>query len=226
MRTRSVFSFDFGVFDVDGTLVDSIPFCSGIFADVVGPLGVPRDIAEEFYHRTTGQPMRVQYRTILAQHGVAAPDDLVESLRRSFDRRFVALDVPWFPKARRALADLRRKGVTLFLSSAAPDAAVWKRLASGNAARHFTVGYGSSAVPKGRRHVELFAEAASIDLADLASRAFFCGDSETDMQIARECGLHAIGVRGTVSDERLLAAGAERLVTSVGDLLSDPRRSP
>lgn len=219
---KSVFSFRFGVFDNDGTLVDSIPFCSGIFADVVGPLGVPRQEAETFYRRTTGKPMREQYRGILSGRGIAFDDALIEDLRRSFDRKFVALDVPFFPRARRALATLAR-GRRLFLSSAAPDAAVWKRLNAGDAAKHFTVAYGSSAVPKGPRHVELFAEAVSMDVADFAERAFLCGDSETDMAIAAACGLYAIGVRGTVSDARLRKAGARRIVTSVAELLSDPR---
>lgn len=219
---KSVYSFSYGVFDNDGTLVDSIPFCSGIFADVVSPLGVPRDAAETYYRRTTGKPMREQYRGILGAHGVAFDDELVEDLRRTFDRKFLALDVRFFPRARRALAALARRQ-RLFLSSAAPDAAVWKRLNAGDAAKHFTVAYGSSAVPKGPRHVELFAETVGMAVTDFAERAYFCGDSEADMDIASRCGLYAVGVRGTVSDARLRRAGARRLVSSVGELLADPR---
>lgn len=219
---KSVFAFSYGVFDNDGTLVDSIPFCSGIFAEVVSHLGVPRAEAEEYYRRTTGKPMREQYRGILGAHGVAFDDDLVEDLRRSFDRKFLVLDVKFFPHARRALAALSRRQ-RLFMTSAAPDAAVWKRLNAGDAAKHFTVAYGSSAVPKGPRHIELFAEVVGMEVADFAERAYFCGDSEADMDIAARCGLYAIGVRGTVSDARLRKAGARRLVSSVGELLADPR---
>ena len=221
-RTRSVFSFRYGVFDCDGTLVDSIPFCGDIFADVVSPLGVPRADALEYYSRTTGTPMREQYRGILSGHGITYDDAEIEDLRKTFDRRFLALDVKYFPRARRTLAALARRQ-KLFLSSAAPDAAVWKRLVDGDAARHFTLAYGSTAIPKGPRHLEVFAEVVGMDLRDLAQCAYFCGDSETDMRIGHEAGLYAIGVRGTVSDARLRAAGAQRLVTSVAELLSDPR---
>lgn len=225
MHPRSVYSFDFGVFDCDGTLVDSIPFCGDIFADVLSPLGVSRAMAIEFYSRTTGQPMREQYRGILGAHGVPFGDDDIERLRKSFDQKFLALDVPYFPRVKRTIAALAKRQ-TLFLSSAAPDAAVWKRLTSGNAHRHFAQGYGSTAAPKGPRHLELFAEVVGMELQDFAARAYFCGDSEADMHIGSQAGLYAIGVRGTVSDERLWNAGARRLVTSVAELLSDPRRAP
>jgi phosphoglycolate phosphatase-like HAD superfamily hydrolase len=221
-KPRSVFSFRYGVFDNDGTLVDSIPFCGGIFADVVSTYGIPRAAAVEYYSRTTGKPMREQYRGILEAFDVDFGDEDVESLRKTFDRRFLALDVKFFPFARRALASLARTQ-RLFLSSAAPDAAVWKRLNAGDAAKHFTVAYGSSAVPKGRRHLELFADVVDMELADFAERAYFCGDSEADMDIGSRAGLYTIGVSGTVSDARLWRAGARRIISSVGELLADPR---
>src|SRR5688572_17357970 len=142
-RQRSVFSFTHGVFDNDGTLVDSIPFCGDLFADVVSPLGIPRADALEYYARTTGKPMREQYRGILSGHGITYDDAEIEHLPKTFDRRFLALVVKFFPRARRTLAALARRQ-TLFLSSAAPDAAVWKRLTAGNAHRHFTLAYGST----------------------------------------------------------------------------------
>jgi phosphoglycolate phosphatase-like HAD superfamily hydrolase len=210
------------VFDNDGTLVDSIPFCEGIFADVVAAYGIPKAEAMEYYARTTGKPMRDQYRGILSAHDIAFDDADIEGLRKQFDRRFLALDVKFFPRARRTLAALARRQ-KLFLSSAAPDAAVWKRLVGGDAAKHFTLAYGSSAIPKGPRHLEVFAEVVGMTLDDFAERAYFCGDSEADMDIGRRAGMYTIGVRGTVSDSRLWNAGARRIVASVGELLADER---
>ncbi|HTM67730.1 MAG TPA: HAD hydrolase-like protein [Candidatus Binatia bacterium] len=226
-HSRSVLSFEYGVFDNDGTLVDTLPYCAGLFADAVAPYGVPRADAERYYAETTGMPMREQYRGVLAAHGIALRDEEIERVRKDFDAAFLKLDVRFFPHARRMLARLRRKGLTLFLSSAASDACVWKRLNAGGATKHFTLAYGSTAVPKGRRHLEIFSEVARKDLAEFAAKAFFCGDGETDMEIARTNGLYAIGVRGTVSDARLRAAGAQRLVTTVAEFLCDPaERAP
>lgn len=222
MRVRSIYSFRYGVFDNDGTLVDSMGYCAPFFADVVTRLGVPHAAAVAYYRRTVGKPMREQYREALAAHGIAFSDGDIESLRRDFDRRFLETDVKFFPGARRALRVLSRRQ-RLFLSSAAPDACVLKRLAAGNVARYFTVAYGSNAVPKGRRHLELFADVADMTLEDFAERAYFCGDGEVDMDIASRAGLYAIGIRGTVSDARLRRAGARRIVSSVGELLADPR---
>ena len=150
-------------------------------------------------------------------------DNLITGdLRKAFDRQFLALDMKFFPRARRTLATLARRQ-KLFLSSAAPDAAVWKRIVGGGAAKHFTLAYGSTAIPKGPRHLEVFAEVIGMDLRDFAERAYFCGDSEADMRIGSLAGLYTIGVSGTVSDARLWRAGARRIIASVDELLADAR---
>jgi phosphoglycolate phosphatase-like HAD superfamily hydrolase len=223
-KSRSVFRFEFGVFDLDGTLIDSMEACGRIFAELVSPSGVDGDEARAFYYDTTGSPMREQFRAILGMNGGNVRDETIESLRREFDARFLAEDFRMFPGAWTLLARLVGRGTTLFLSSACADACVAKRLLAGDFGGFFRLALGSTAVPKGIAHLDRFAASLGTAPAQFGPRAFFVGDGEADMRIAKTCGMHAIGVEGTVSAERLRQAGADRIVPSVKRLLRDSPR--
>ena len=218
---RSVFSFRYAVFDNDGTLVDTMRQCGDIFADLVAPFGIDRVSAREFYFSSTGRPMPHQFGEILAEIGVKAEQAQVADMLRQFNSRFLREDADVFPGVPYVLKTLGKRIERIFLSSAASDACVWKRLNDNDIAKHFTLAYGSTAVPKGPKHLAIFAEVAGLSMEDFAANAFFCGDGEADMRIARDAGLYAIGVRGTVSDERLANAGAQRIIGSVTDLIDD-----
>lgn len=221
-KIRSVYAFRYGIFDLDGTLADTMADCGRIFAELTVPYGASREDAHEFYYQTTGSPMREQFREILRRHGHRPKQDELDALWEEFGRRFGITPTTLFPEVPRLLYRLRAAGVRLYVSSASPDATVRKRLRDGAIGGRFELAFGSTAVLKGRAHVERFAANEGLEVADLANNAFFCGDGEADMRIAKAVGAHAIGVLGTVDGTRLLAAGAERIVRSVAELISDP----
>jgi len=223
MTTRSAFSFRYGVFDNDGTLVDTMGHCGRIFAETLAPYGIAEEDARSHYFSTTGRPMAEQYGQILSHHGIEAGAALFAALRDDFGAKFLEIDAPFFPGAKRCISALADAGLMLFVSSAASDACTWKRIAGSGVADRFTLAYGSSALPKGPLHLAAFAKIARVSIEEFAGNAFLCGDGEADMAIANAAGMYAIGVDGTVGEARIRAAGARRVVTAVGELLADAR---
>lgn len=218
---RSVLDFDFGVFDLDGTLIDSMGECGRIFAELLKSYEVPLYAGRQYYYDTTGSPMREQFRGVLKKYGARFNDADIEKLRKEFDERFLACDFDLFPGAKQLLSALVAAGKTLFLSSASSDDCVSKRLRAGKLRPLFLRAFGSTALVKGPSHLESFAKAARKSPGEFAKKTFFCGDGEADMRIGKKAGMYSIGVKGTSSPARLRKAGADRLITSVRVLLKD-----
>jgi len=220
-RPRSVFSFSYGVFDLDGTLVDSIVPCIRLFSELVSRHGVdPRTAASSYLDDTT-LSLEDSFRRVLDAHAGCATDELVAGLMTDFNRLIRSEPIGFVPGAERLLRRLRRSGRVLFVSSGSPDATVNRRLGSLRSQGMFLDARGSTAVVKGPEHIELFAAGLGLTLAEFAANAFICGDFEKDMVIGRETGLYAIGVLGSVDGGRLRQAGARRIIPDLKTLLTD-----
>lgn len=217
----SIFSFEHVVYDLDGTLIDSVNACITAFAATLAPYGIPHDEAESFYRDTTGQTLREQYPKILQSRDVLLSEASFHKLEDAFNAAFGGTAVQFFPNARALVRLLKSLGKKQFVSSASSDRIVHDRLEKGGVSSCFALKFGSTAMPKGQKHVERILRHVGGTRTRFESTTAFCGDSETDMRIATEAGLYAIGVLGTVSEERLRAAGAKRVVTSVAAMLRD-----
>lgn len=221
-RPRSVFSFGYGVFDLDGTLVDSIAPCISLFSELVSAYRIDRRAAAAAYLRDTTLTLEESFRRILGEHGVDAGDVAIAGLMARFNRLIKKEPIGFVPGAQRLIRRLRQSGRVLFVSSGSPDETVNRRLGSMRARGMFQETRGSTAVPKGPEHVELFAASLGLSLSEFAADAFICGDFEKDMAIGRETGLYAIGVLGSIDDVRLRQAGARRVIPDLKTLLADP----
>jgi len=221
-RTRSVFSFDHGVFDLDGTLVDSMGACTGIFARLVASRGVDPDAATRSYLSNTTRSLEETFRETLAEHGAEHEDETVARMMLWFAELIKREHLDFFPGAKRLVRRLKEAGKTLFVSSGSPDEVVCRRLGAERIKGLFQLVLGSTDIVKGREHIRLFAEEAGLTTAEFGRAGFLIGDLELDMMIARETGLYGIGVATTISAERLRAAGARRIIPDIKTLLSDP----
>jgi phosphoglycolate phosphatase-like HAD superfamily hydrolase len=221
-RTRSVFSFRYGIFDLDGTLVDSIVPCTRLFSELVSEFGIEPKAAARSYLSDTTLTLEDSFRRVLAEYGLVFSESEIDRLMAGFTERIRREPIDFVPGARRLIHTLRQRGLTLFVSSGSPDETVRRRLGSETVKGSFNLTFGSTAVIKGPEHIELFAEALGLPLAEFARNAFICGDFEKDMLIGRETGLYAIGVLGSVSPERLRRSGAKRIIPNLKTLLSDP----
>ncbi len=219
--SKSIYAFHHVVFDLDGTLLNSIAACHDAYAHSVAPFGIPKEVAIAHYHATTGLPLRQQYRLLFEQEGVDTKGVTFGRLQSAFDEVFGTRPAPFFDGAISTVSALHQLGTDLFLSSASSDAVVAKRLRDGFIGDVFRLALGSTAIPKGRRHIERFFRSLGVPAHAFAQHSAFVGDGETDMRIARAAGMYAIGIEGTVSATRLRAAGAHRVAPSVRILLAD-----
>lgn len=220
-KFRKITEFKYAVFDLDGTLIDSVQYCQKAFADVAATRGVAEDEARQFYARTTGTPLDEQLKMLLLAKGVSYSEQEITVLKAGFNAEFIKYEITFFPGAKRLIQELYPRGVTTMISSASSDVTVEKRIRDGKLTSYISLFHGGTAIPKGQAHIDSFAKGLNISSADLAANGFFCGDGETDMRIAVNAGFYPIGVSGTVSAELLKAAGAKRVVAKIGDLLED-----
>jgi len=218
---RPLLSFRYGIFDLDGTLIDSVADTDNVYQELLKPLGITDSLDKTLASALTSTRLVDRLRDTFARHGTPISLAAAEELRAEYQRRFLARDYPLCAGAGELLNALHASGMKLFGSSAASDAIVWKRLVHGGLGHLFKLAYGSVATPKGQRHLDIFAETVGEEPNDFAAQAFLCGDTDMDMKMAKDAGLYAIGVEGTMSASALLAAGADRVVRSLTVLLAD-----
>ena len=61
-NSQSIFSFRYGIFDLDGTLIDSMPLYIATFGDLIAEYGADRVPATEYYIESMGIPVDIQFR--------------------------------------------------------------------------------------------------------------------------------------------------------------------
>lgn len=200
------------VFDLDGTLVDSLPDIVGAFRDAFVELNLaPPDEAQ--VRPMIGLPLEAMFATVAPLAQVVA---LCDAYRRLYPVRFTRHTRP-FPGVVEVLATLRVRGYRLAVATTKrTDMAVRLLTAMGlvDAVDHIqgTDGFPHKPAPD----VVLRA------LAVLAARGeWMVGDTVHDVEAGHAAGLATYAVTwGTHDAERLRAAGAQRVEASLEPLLA------
>ena len=206
---------------MDGTLIDSLSDVPRIFGEVLSAKGVDPTYAENFFHENTGLSMAEMLCQILDHFHVHHEQDDIDAIRWEFERLFYETEANMFPGATILLRKLHVREIHLYLSSWSSQKMVKKRLFMDNISSLFRLSLGSSTVAKGTAHLEIFARTAGVSLDTFCAKAFFCGDMQIDMEIAKSHGMYGIGVAGTITAEKLIEAGADRVINSIDELLID-----
>lgn len=194
---------DVVVFDLDGTLIDSMGKHAEVFASVVKKATtcvVSPDSAVELYRSTAGAPLIEQFKAACE----LASDVELQRLQANFWDFVNRVTFAPFDDAERCLTQLSAAGIPLAVSSGGSNASVARKLSDSGLARFFDIALGSddpAIGEKGRDHFQLLASHFHPDRSAGDLSIVFVGDTEHDMVIARSVGATAVGLQ---RDKRLL----------------------
>jgi len=206
----------FGVFDFDGTIVDSMPSYFGVSADIVSrEYGLDRNEFIAYSMDFIGRSMEEVFSDFLRKKEKST--DRVQDNLKTFFELVNAREVPLIDGAKEAIEKLHARGVKLFISTGSETAKTEERLEKAGLRKYFIEVCGSSEIEKGPEHVRGFAKRSNLSLEEFAQRSFFLGDGPGDMKIAKACRMKAVGVAHTFDREYLFKAGADIVCDHVGE---------
>lgn len=196
------------LFDIDGTLVDSVYQHVRIWRDVLAGQGF--QIPHWRIHRGIGLPSDRLLLWLLGERPKRA-DEMIEAHDEQFVQSANTLEPT--PGARALLADLDARGIAYCaVSSAGPSTlkVLWTALG-----RELPTPKTKGAKPNPE---PLLAAAAALDVPTQALTMI--GDASWDGEAARRAGVHFIGLRcGGSPDDQLRRAGALSIEDAPSDLI-------
>ena len=216
------------LFDLDGTLLDTLEDLATAANRALGTLGLPAHPTDA-YRVFVGDGLRTLAERILPgeQRSAAQVDALVAAFEREYSRTWNERTAP-YAGVPEMLDRLTGDGYRMSVLSNKPDA--FTRLCVEQLLPHWTFAplYGQRpGVPKKPDPAAALAIAAELDLDP--AEVLYLGDTATDMHTARAAGMAAVGVLwGFRSADELHAAGARHLITHPGELapLLHPSSAP
>lgn len=207
------------VFDLDGTLIDTMPAYADIFVEVCsGTIDATPETTREYYLEHSGKFLADQFDGYLRSIGHPITEDLVAQMDLKFKELAYDTPIRLFEGAAAVLG---------FFGSQSPRPRLLISTSSSNArhklecckiAHRFDRVLGGAHGRKGSEHFNAFAVDARRSITAWAKDACSIGDSPHDMELAHEFGVFAIGVAHTVSRDKLLKAGAQLVVDRIAQL--------
>ncbi len=210
------------IFDLDGTLVETLPDIHAVLAELLTEIGVPVPTRERV-RRMIGDGARMLLVRALAEAGRPTGEDAaIEGLYR----RFVALyerhpcrHSTVFPGVFDCLDWLRRRNVKLGVCTNKPQIASEQLLEALGLAPYFeSVVGGDRAIA--RKPDPAHPAAVLTELGATPDRAIMVGDSRNDLLAARASGLPCILVRHGYGPDPADRLGADRVIDDLAALPS------
>lgn len=209
--------FDAFVFDMDGTLLDTLPDLVDVTNATLGHFGYPAHTTEEILSMV-GNGLRSLISQALPQEiDTAKADEAISHWKALYDTQGVVKTAP-YEGVVEMLAALKARGKKLAVLSNKYDHGT-KLMAQRYFADWMDYAVGEGPVPRKPDPTGLLyvAEKLDVDIARIA----YVGDSDVDIRAARNAGAFAISVTwGYQSTERLMALNPDALVSSPSDLLA------
>jgi phosphoglycolate phosphatase len=199
------------VFDLDGTLVDSLPDIIGAFLEAFVEVGLGPPAADEVREHV-GLPLEQMYASFAPSAQVAS---LAASYRRLYPRRFTRSTRP-FPGVVSALAELRARGFRLGVATTKRTDMALRLVAAVGLEGALDHVQGTDGFPHKPAPDVIQRALAALG----AEGVWMVGDTVHDVEAGRAAGLSTYAVTwGTHDAERLRAARPDRLEDSLTALL-------
>ncbi len=211
--------YDAVIFDLDGTLLDTLRDIAESMNAALGSLAAPA-VAIEEYRRYVGDGVVILAERVLPP-GRRDPDTVarcVAVMRELYSARLTRWSRP-YPGIAELLDGLGARGIEMAVLSNKPHAMTVPLVAQVLARWHFGVVIGErSGIPR-KPDPQAAVEVAELLAVD-AGRILYLGDTGTDMETATRAGMFAVGALWGFRDRKELEeAGAAALVSEPGQVL-------
>jgi pyrophosphatase PpaX len=198
------------LFDLDGTLLNSVPVIMASFREVCEQMGLAFD--EEFVRSHIGIPLEPQGDMFAGKRG----DEFVERYRENY-AKYHGVDTQLFPGAADALQSLVDGGFRLGLVTSKSLESAGRIIETAGISRHFDIVITADHVQNHKPHPEPIAKAISLMGLD-ANQAIYVGDARFDVMASNGAGVPMIGVSwGAGTADEL--AGCIRIVDTWDELV-------
>lgn len=206
------------IYDLDGTLNNTMPSYTKSFVAVLANKGVPeenlRGLGQE-YNNTAGTPLRQQFINALLSQGIRAD---IEDCCTQFWEQLQHEKANPFPGTVSLITQVHRRGGAQYITTGSKTTHATARIEEMGLLSYFSLILGQGdGLDKGLQHLQLFKE-HSHDI-EFAKQAVYLGDGPKDIQYAREYGIIPIGITTTLSRQKMEDAGARYVIASLDQFL-------
>jgi phosphoglycolate phosphatase len=204
------------IFDLDGTLADTITDIAHTMNAVLAARGYPEFTLDD-YRRFVGNGVVALSRRVIPEDDHAIADDLVQDFRERYPSRMFDNTLP-FPGIPEMLDSLVSVGVGVAVLSNKPHAMTQEMCARLFAKWPFDPVWGQMPEWKVKPDPASTLEIAKLRSVDPA-HCVFIGDSGVDMATGKAAGMRSVGVLwGFRGREELREYGADTIVDKVENL--------
>ena len=213
------------IFDVDGTLIDSVDLHARAWQEALAHFGKRYDFERVRYQIGKGGDQLMP--VFLSEQELEEFGDELEKYRGELYKRDYMPRVKGFPAVRELFERVKREGLQIALASSATgdELQTYKRIAHiEDLVEEET---SSDDAEKSKPHPDIF-EAALERLGGVApAEAVVVGDTPYDAEAAGKAGIKTVGLlSGGFPEEDLRAAGCVRVYRDAADLLANYDASP
>ena len=205
------------IFDLDGTLVDTVETRIAAWLEVFAEEGIPTSRAA--IAPLIGSDGKLLARRVAADAGIELDDARAEAIDRRCGEIYDRLNrnPRPLPGARETLEWLAERGLPWAIATSSRREQVDESVAALGLAKEPTIVDGSD-VEQAKPAPDLLLYAAR-ELGKDPARCWYVGDSTWDVRAARAAGMVPIGVpTGTAGPADLEGAGAAAVISSLADL--------
>ena len=211
-------SIELVIFDLDGTLVDSIPDLTDAVNEFLRASGRPA-LAMEDVKRLVGKGARNLVERALG-NGTEEEVEKALAMFLAYNEAHIADKTIMYPGVAETLHELRRQGIRMAVVTNKTEFLSRKLLSVIGIDRYFDIILGADSLPFRKPSPEPVLKALA-DLRIAPSGAIMVGDSINDIAAGRAAGLATVGCTFGYGDDVELSQ-AEYLIDAMGQLLQLP----
>jgi HAD superfamily hydrolase (TIGR01509 family) len=213
------------IFDIDGTLVDSVDFHARAWQETFRRYG--REVPFEAVRHQIGKGGDQLMPVFLPEDEIAERGEEIETFRKELFRREYLPSVQAFPAVRDLFERLRHDGKRIALASSAKGDELERYQTVAGIADLIEVATSSDDAERSKPHPDIFRAALQRLGHVRPAEVLVIGDTPYDAEAAGRAGLRTIGVLcGGFPEDELRAAGCVAVYRDPQDLLDRYDVSP